>query len=213
VRKLLALVVVLVGLVLAYLVIDVLTKGIVEGRVENEFRDASQLEVQDVSFSIDSFPFLAKLLVSSEVSATLELEGIEDRGLTIDRFTLDVDGLTFDRMSAFNGEVKATGLDQATASLDLGASAISDVVGVPVEIRDDGTVTAGGVTIQATMSGDDLVLQGGGFAPGSVPVNVRRYLPCTPETEVRADLVHLTCTTDQLPRIVNRVLGGVNLQG
>jgi hypothetical protein len=204
--------VVLVGLVLVYLVVDVLTKSYVEGRVEDEFRDQSQLQVQDVSFGIDSFPFLAELAVSSTVSATLELEGIEDHQLTIDRFTLEVDGLEFDRASAFNGEVKATGLDQATASMDLGPSAISDVVGVPVEIGDDGQVSANGVPIQATMEGEDLVLQGAGMTV-TVPVNVQRYLPCTPGIEVRDDLVHLSCTTDQLPRIVNRVIGEAVDQG
>jgi hypothetical protein len=212
VRKLISVAVVLVGLLLIYLVLDVLTKSFVEGRVEDEFRDQSQLQVQDVSFGIDSFPFLAELAASSTVSATLELEGIEDRGLTIDRFTLDVDGLEFDRASAFNGQVKATGLDQATASMDLGPSAISDVVGVPVEIGDDGTVVANGVPIQATIAGQDLVLEGGGMAV-TVPVNLQRYLPCTPEIEVRDDLVHLSCTTDELPRIVNRVLGEVANRG
>jgi hypothetical protein len=201
----------LVAVIGLFVVIDLLAKGYVEGRVADEFVDSGQLQVDDASFAIDSFPFVGKLLAFGEVSATLELEGVRDRGVTIDRFTLDVDGLVFDRVSAFNGEVKATGLDEATASLEIGGSAISDLIGLPVDIRDDGTVTAGGVSIQATMTGDELVLQGDGFAPVTVPLNLRRYLPCTPETEVVDGLVRLSCTTDQLPRIVNRVLGEVDV--
>jgi hypothetical protein len=209
VRRLAISAAVLVVVIGFLVVIDLLAKGFVEGRVEEEFTSGTQLQVEDASFAIDSFPFTGRLLAFGEVSATLELDGIQDRGVTIDRFTLDVDGLVFDRLSAFQGEVQATGLDRATASLELGASAISDVVGLPVEIRDDGTVTAGGATIQASIDGNDLTLAGEGFAPVSVPLNLRRYLPCAPEAEVLDGLVRLSCSTDQLPRIVNRVLGEV----
>jgi hypothetical protein len=202
VRRLLWVATVLVALGLTYLVVDLLTKSYVEGRVEDEFRGAAQVEADEVSFSMDSFPFLAKLAFSSEVSATLELEGVEDRGVTIDRFILEVDALTFDRDSAFAGDVEVTGVDQATVSLDLGASAISDLIGLPVEIRGDGTVLVDGVDAQVTMDGDALSVQG-----ATIDLNLQRYFPCSPEVDVQDDFVHLGCTTDELPRIVNRIIG------
>jgi hypothetical protein len=135
VRRLLLVAAVLLAVVLLFLVVDVVAKGFVEGRVEDEFVDSDQIEVQSASFSIDSFPFLFDLLASSKLSATLELEGIEDRGLTIDRFEMSVDDLEFDRASAFGGDVEVTGVGHVTASMELGASAISDLVGLPVELR------------------------------------------------------------------------------
>jgi hypothetical protein len=207
VRRLVVIGLVLVALVLGYLVLDVVAKGMVEGRVEDEFEDAGRVQAQDVSFAIDSFPFLFRLAAFGEVSATLELTGVQDQGVTFDRFTLDVDGLVFDRRSAFSGDVEATDLDQATASLDLSEASITDLVGMPVTIGADGRVTAGGTTIQASVQGEDLVLQGDGFDPVTVPLDLDRYLPCAPETQVLEGMVHLSCVTEELPPIVNRVIG------
>jgi LmeA-like phospholipid-binding len=198
---------VLVVLVVGYLVVDVVAKGYVEGRVEDEFRESPRLQAEDVSFAIDSFPFLFRLAAFSEVSATVELDGVQDQGLTIDRFTLDVDGLEFDRMSAFNGDFEATDLDRATASIDLSEQTITDLVGVPVEISEGGQVTAGGSTVQAVMDGGSLVVSGEGFSPVTVPLDLSRYLPCAPDTEVLEGSVHLSCVTEELPPIVNRVIG------
>jgi len=207
VRRFVVIGLVLVVLVLGYLVVDVIAKGMVEGRVEDEFADQGQLQVEDASFAIDSFPFLFRLGAFGEVSATLRLEGLQEQGLTIDRFTLDVDGLVFDRRSAFSGQVEATDLDQATASLDLSEGAITDVVGIPVEISAGGQVTAGGTTVQASMQGEDLVLQGEGLDPVVVPLDLGRYLPCSPATEVLDGMVHLSCVTEELPPIVNQAIG------
>ncbi len=206
-RRLVVIGVTLAVLLLGYLVLDVVAKGVVEGRVEDEFRDNGRLQIEDASFAIDSFPFLFRLGAFGEVSATLELDGVQEQGLTIDRFTLDIDGLVFDRRSAFSGEVEATDLDRATASLDLSEGAITDLVGVPVDISASGQVTAGGTTIQASMQGEDLVLQGEGFDAVTVPLELGRYLPCSPETRVLDGLVHLSCVTEELPPIVNQVIG------
>ncbi len=212
-RRLIVVGLVLVSLVLLYLVVDVIAKGFVENRVADEFESRPRLQVENASFAVDSFPFLFRLAAFGEVSATLELEGVQEQGVTIDRFTLDVDGLVFDRSSAFNGEVEATDLDQATAAVELSEGTIGDLVGVPVEISDGGQVTAGGVTIQASMVGEDLVLQGEGFDPVTVPLNLGRFLPCSPETQVVDGVVQLSCVTEELPPIVNRVIGEAIDQG
>jgi hypothetical protein len=198
----------LLALLLLFLVVDLVAKGYVENRVADEFVDSDQIDVQDASFSIDSFPFLVDLLVASKLSATLELEGIEDRGLTIDRFEMSVDDLAFDRASAFAGDVEVTGVGEVTATMELGASAISDLVGLPVEIQGDGTVLVDGNPAEVTMDGDTVTIQG-----VTIDLSLRRYFPCTPDVAVEEDLVRLSCTTDRLPRIVNRIMGEVANQG
>ena len=79
-RRLLVTVGVLVAFLLLYLVLDVVAKGFVEGRVEEEFVNGDRVDVEDASFVIDSFPFLGRLGAYGEVSATLELQGVARAG-------------------------------------------------------------------------------------------------------------------------------------
>ena len=207
-RRLLTLGLVLVALALLYVVVDLVAKGVVEGRVADEFEAEPRLEVDSASFAIDSFPFLARLAAFGEVSATLELEGVRQQGVTLDRFTLEVDGLVLDRGSAFGGEVRADDLDRAVASVELGEGTISDLVGVPVAIG-GGTVSVDGTTVGTSMAGSELVLTGEGVGSLTVPLELGRFLPCDPTAEVLDGLVRLSCETGDLPPIVNRVLGRV----
>lgn len=212
-RRLLVTVGVLLAFLLLYLVLDVVAKGFVEGRVEDEFVNGDRVEVEDASFVIDSFPFLGRLGAYGEVSATLELDGVLERGVTVDQFRLEVDGLVFERVSAFDGQVEVTDIDEATTSISLSESTIAALVGVPVDIAADGTVTAGGLTVQAAMAGDDLVLAGAGAEPVTVPLRLGRFLPCPPTVVVADQQVTLTCVTDTLPPIVNRVIGEASGRG
>jgi hypothetical protein len=160
---------VLLGLgvaVLVLLLLDVVARLYVQRRVEREFRSASQVDAESVDFSIDSFPFLGRLLAQGEVSATLRLEGIEEQGVRIDEFTVEVDELEFDRDRAFNGEVEVTGLDRATVT--------ARFEGIAVE-------------------------------PQSVALP--DYFPCRAEVEVGPEATVLSCTTDELPAVVNDVIG------
>jgi hypothetical protein len=212
VRKLGFTVGLLLALLLVLVVLDVVAKGFVEARVEDEFRNGGRIEVDEVDFAIDSFPFLGRLGASGEVSATLHLGGIEERGVSVDAFDLEVDGLVFDRVSAFNGDVRVTDLEQATTSISLSEATVADLVGVPVDIAMDGTVTAGGATAQAAMEGRELVLTGEGLGRVPVPIRLSRFLPCDPEVAVADEQVTLTCVTDELPPVVNRVLGEAGAQ-
>jgi hypothetical protein len=81
------------------------------------------------------------------------------------------------------------------------------MVGLAVDIGSDGSVTVEGQPVEATLTSGALTLEGGGVGPVSVPVRLDRYLPCAPEATVAEEQVTLTCVTDTLPPIVNRVLG------
>ncbi len=187
----------LLALLLVLVVLDVVAKGFVESRVEDEFHNGGRIDVQEVDFAIDSFPFLVRLGAVGEVSATLHLGGIDERGVSVDAFDLEVDGLVFDRVSAFNGDVRVTDLEQATASISLSEATVADLVGVPVDIAADGTVTAGGATAQAAMEGRELVLTGEGLGRVPVPIRLSRFLPCDPEVAVADEQVTLTCVTER----------------
>lgn len=206
-RRLAVTFVLLLVLLLVLVVLDVVAKGFVEARVEDEFRNGGRIQVEEADFAIDSFPFVGRMAAFGEASATLHLEGVDERGVTIDAFDLQVDGLVFDRVSAFNGDVQVTDLGEATTSISLSEATIGDLAGVPVDIASDGTVTAGGVSAQAAMEGGALVLTGDGIGRIAVPLRIGRFVPCDPDVTVADDLVTLTCVTDELPPVLNRVLG------
>lgn len=214
-RKLAVTAVLLLVLVFVVVVLDVVAKGYVEARVEDEFLNGGRIQVEDADFAIDSFPFLFRLGAFGEVSATLHLGGVREQGVTLDAFDVEVDGLVFDRVSAFNGDVRVTDIEEATTSVSLGEGTIGDLVGVPVDIAADGTVTAGEVTAQAALEGGELVLTGDAIGRVAVPIRLARFLSCDPEVVVADDLVTLTCVTDELPPVLNRVLGeaGARLRG
>ncbi len=193
-------------LLLVLLVVDFVARAFVQGRVESEFRDANRIQAEGVDFSIDSFPFLGRLGLLGEVSATLRLEDVVEQGVTIDEFELEVDGLNFDRDRAFRGEVLVTGLDRARAAVRFEQETVSELFGVAVEFG-DGTATAGGVAVQASLAGDQLTLGAQGVGQVTLTVPVQRYVPCDPEVVFREGVVEASCTTTQLPPIVNQVLG------
>jgi hypothetical protein len=207
VRRLVVLGLLLLGFVAAYVVLDLVAKGFVERRVEDEFVDGDRIQVEEASFAIDSFPFLVRLGAYGEVSATLHLGGIREQGVAIDAFDLEVDGRVLDRTSACNGDVQVTGLDRATTTVSMSEGTIGELIGIPVDVAGDGSISAGGATVQAELAGGDLVLTGEGIDTMTVPIRLSRFLPCDPDLTVGDEQLTLTCVTDDLPPIVNRVLG------
>ena len=105
--------------------------------------------------------------------------------MTIDAFDLEVDGLVFDRVSAFNGDVQVTDLDQATTSISLSEATISDLVG---RARSTSPPTApsppAGSPCRPSWRAASLVLTGDGIDRVVGPVRLDRFLPCDPEVAV-----------------------------
>jgi hypothetical protein len=202
-RRLLLLV---VGLVVAYVLLDLAARSFVSARVEDEFRESGRVQADDIGFRIDSFPFLLGLGISGELSATLHLEGVPEQGVTVDEFELELDGLRFDRDRAFRGHVLATSVDEATATLRFEEGTLSELLGVAVDIE-EGSAQANGQPVDARMDGEDLVVGTEGVGEVTVPLATGRYLPCDPTVRFEPGVVELSCTTERLPPIVNQVIG------
>lgn len=189
---------VLVGLAAAFVLIDVGLRLYVQYRVEAEFRNAAQVPADGVDFSIDSFPFVGRLLAFGEVSATLRLREVGDQRIgRIDEFEAEVDGLVFDRDQAFRGEVLVTGLDRATVRATIEQDTLSELFGVPVELRQ----------VQAQVTDGGLVFTVPGVGEQAVSLPARDYFPCDPSISVSDAAVELACTTTDLPPMVNQVIG------
>lgn len=194
----------LAGLLVAYLILDYAARAFVASRVEAEFRDADRVQADGVDFSINSFPFLARLGLLGEVSATLELQDVGQDGATLDAFVVEIDNLVFDRDRAFHGHVLVSGLDRATVTARLEQDTLSDLLGVPVDLPRGGRAADFGIELQVADEGL-VIIAGGRQEVISFPA--ADYFPCDPDVEFHPGRLELTCSTEELPPIVNQVIG------
>jgi hypothetical protein len=202
-RRLLILVVLLGAVLLA---LDIGAKIAVERVSARELRNASSINAGSVSTSVDTFPFLGRLLVNGETSFSVVLEEVEDQGIVVDRMEFEVAGLVFDRGEALDRRVRITEVDQVTATVVFDEQTISDAVGVPVDIE-PGSATASGVTVSAVVVDRTVQVAADGVGSASFSIPSTSYLPCAPTLILAKDQVELSCTTDTLPPAINQALG------
>jgi hypothetical protein len=216
------LVVVLVVLLVAIVIVDVLARRYAESNVEEAVRRRSG-QIGTVAASIDSFPFVGRLLLWSDVPhLDLRIGDIdEDVAGAVEELRVDIDGLELDRGVLVNDRrARITGVDRVrvTAVIDLGQlAAVARAAGIDVTVH-DGTATFGtaGVDVEVeaevTVEGGFVVLTARGLPPIRLPLPVAALVPCDPSAEIDGDLLVVTCASDQLPEIVVAAIGSVDLQ-
>lgn len=188
------------------LVLDVVAKVAVERISARELRNADGINASAVDTSVDSFPFLGRLLVSGETSFSIGLDDVQDQGVRIDRIEFDVDGLVFDRDEALDQRVRINSVDRVQATVIIDEASISEALGVAVEVE-PGAVSAAGVTVSVTVVDRTVTASAAGLGSASFAVPSSDWLPCAPSLELAPDRVELSCTTDVLPPLVNQALG------
>lgn len=200
----------LLAFVVALLIIDVGARLAVERVAERELRRHPAVQAEGVDARIRSFPFLGRLLASGETSFTVALEGVEERGLRIDEFIVDIDGLVFDRGEVIGGQVQVNSIDRAEVRAVFTQESISELAGVDI-VFEPGQATAVGLpgspSADAAVAGGNLLLAVEGTPVGAAAIPSNAYLPCDPSVEIIAGAVQLACGTDMLPPVVNDVLG------
>lgn len=201
---------VLVGLTLVLLIaVDVAAKVAVERISARELRNADEIDAGGVDTSVDSFPFLGRLLVAGETSFSIALDDVTDQGVRVDRIEFDVDGLVFDRGEALAGRVRIDDVDRVRASVIIEEDTISEAAGVPVELE-PGAATVAGVTAGVELAGREVQVSVPGVGAFGFATPSTDYLPCDPALAVVQDRVEVSCVTDALPPLVNEALGQVN---
>lgn len=203
-RLLIALVVIVVLLV----GLDVLAKISVEQISARELRNAEEINAGGVDTSVDSFPFLGRLLLSGETSFSIGLDDVTEQGLRVDRIEFDVDGLVFNRSEALDRRVRIDSVDRVRATVIIEEDTITAAVGVPVDIE-PGSATAAGVTVEVAVQDRLVQVAVPGVGSASVAIPSSQYVPCDPELVLAQDRVELSCTADALPPLVNDALGRV----
>ena len=204
-----AVILVLVFVVAPLVALDVGTRIAVERISARELRNSPEIDAGDVETSVDSVPFLGRLLVSGETSFSIGLDDVTERGLSLDRIEFDVDGVVFNRREAINRRVQVDDVEQVRATVVIEEDTISDTVGVPVELE-PGSARAAGVNVGLEMDGRDVRVSVAGIGAVSFPVPSTGYLSCEPSLVVARNRLEASCTTDTLPPLVNQALGEVN---
>ena len=198
------------GLLLVLLVaIDIGAKIAVERISARELRNADEINAGSVETSVDSFPFLGRLLLSGETSFFIALDDVTDRGVTIERIEFDVDGLVFNRGEALDRRVRIDDVGQVRASVVIHEDTITETAGVPVDLE-PGSATAAGVTVGVAVVGREIQASVPGVGAVSFAIPSTDYLPCEPALAIAEDRLEVSCITDTLPPLVNEALGQVN---
>jgi hypothetical protein len=208
-RTVKVLLVLFVLFLLLLVAIDIGAKIAVERISAQALRDSDEINAGGVETSVDSFPFLGRLLVSGETSFSIALDDVTDQGVRIDRIEFDVDGLVFNRGEAFDGRARIDDVDRVRASVVIEEDTITQTAGVQVDLE-PGSATAAGVTVGVAVVGREVQASVPGVGAVSFAIPSTDYLPCEPALAIVKDQVEVSCTTDSLPPLVNEALGEVN---
>ena len=212
-RKLLVLVVVIVGLLV---VADIGARSVVEAQLRDRVKLAAAPE-GDTSAHISSFPFLGRLLTSGDVSRIrVATGGVTVEGLTFARLAVDLDDVTLDRDRLVSErKLVLTNLRRGTAEAEVTQDELSQRLGVPVTLEAGrARVRVGGQMVTATASVKDntLRLAVAGLSVPSLHIPKLPLVPCVADARIEPGRVVLTCTVDQVPpELVGRPLDQVKL--
>jgi hypothetical protein len=182
------------GVVAALLVVgDVATRGFVESTVNTRAQQEAPPD-STVTASIDGFPFLPRLIFSSEVKhASVHIANISAQVLVFAEVDIDLSGVHLDRGRLINDrKARITGIDHGKITAVLTADALSDALhGAPVTMA-DGKVTVSGVSVTPTIRNDRLAI--GGLVIPPVP-----FVPCVSAVAVQSGRLQLSCEIDEVP--------------
>ena len=161
---------------------------------------------------IDSFPFLARLLTSGDLSRVrVSTADVTVEDLTLARVALDLHGVIVDRDRLFSDQkVVLLNLDRGTATAEVTAEQLSERLGVTVALESGrARVRVAGQTVTATASVRDntLRLTVAGLSVPSLRIPRLPLLPCVADAEILPGRIRLTCSVDQVPpELVGRPL-------
>lgn len=163
-------------------------------------------QAEGVHVSFDGFPFVLGVLVSGEVEALhVMVDAVQEAGLRATRLRLDVDDIVLDTDALLD--------EQRLVITDIGRARVEgfvsdDVVGAvaeyPVEFEPGrARVEYRGRQIEASVrvQGRLVALSSDlpEVPPMLVPLPSSALIPCSPEVELLAGQLRLSCSVDEIP--------------
>ena len=197
-RRLLALVLVLVILVGG----DVATRLIAEERIEDRARSEVP-EATSVQARVRSFPFVPRLILNAPVPAVdVRVGNVPVRAVTLTEVSLELRGVEVDRDSILSRRLVLQDVERGTLTIELDGAALTKVAKVPVTVQggEVRAVVAGRtVRVRPVVRGGSLALQAGGVVL-SVPLARTGLLSCAAAgATVQGGRVRLGCEMDAIP--------------
>ncbi len=198
---------------------DLAVRSVAEGQLRDRMATAAVPAGATISgptsASIESFPFVGRLLTSGQVSRiTVGAADVTVEGLTFARVAVDLRGVTFDRDRLLSErQVVLSSLERGTAIAEVTAAELSERLGVDITLlAGRAQVRVAGQTVTATASVADnaLRLSVAGLAVPALRIPKLPLVPCVAEAKILPGRIRLSCTIDQVPaELVGRSLAGV----
>ena len=171
---------VLIALVGLWLVGEVaaipVAERLIEQEVDGRYRDAASVDVD-----IDSFPLVARVLLTEKVRRlTVTLARVARQEITFADVRFELSGIVVDRAAILRGNPRVKEIDRGsvTTTIDVGA--------------------LGGI---ASLTGADVRVSGRTLYAGSLTAKIDNDLvPCPPQARVVAgDRIILSCEIEEFP--------------
>jgi len=198
---------VLLGLVLAGLAYaDVRLRGLAEEQAELKLAQALP-QVKGVDVTLDGFPFTLGVLMSGKVDALhVKIAEVHEAGLDAQDLSLDVEDISLDKDALIDDQrLVVTDIQHATAQAFVSDKAVSKVVGQEVKFspgKAHATVQGQELEVEASVRGRFVHLASKipGVPSVTFPLPPGDVLPCSPELELLAGKIRLSCSIDELPK-------------
>lgn len=192
----------------AAVLVEFMTPPAVEERIEDRVAERVP-EAISVAAELDSFPLVSRLLLTGRVeSLTVELDDVR-REIRFDVIELELEGIDIDRRALVDSSFEIDSIDSGVITAELTEEALSEVVGVPVELLPDrarATVAGQQIEVSVVVRGDTLVVDGGGRSLASVPLPTDDLFPCALEGRLLSGRARLTCTVTDVPPVLLRAV-------
>jgi hypothetical protein len=202
VRKLLALVVVVLAVLLvAVVAVDLGSKVYLEHQLERRV-DASQPGA-NAHFSIQGFPWLIPLLEDGRVNkVTVHEDRVSQNDFVLTNVVLTVTGVRVNRHQLLdNHQLQITAIDSGTLTAQMSQADLDQFLGVPITLgAGTASVTVAGIPVTAKVSVHNGQLEvDTGFIPITVPIPQLPSLPCLAQVTVVPGHLNGSCTFDRIP--------------
>lgn len=182
------------------LAVELVAPVLAGNRIEEQVREQTQ-EAAGVDADVGTFPVVTRLLATERVQrVTVTLEEVAHQQITFATVRYELRGLRLDRDALLRGDVRVTGMEGGEVTAEIEPGALTDALGVPVEIT-DGRLSAAGVDAEVgpEVQGRSLVLPTGGLPGVDLPEDL---IPCQPEPSINEDRVRVSCALQDVPFIL-----------
>jgi hypothetical protein len=185
---------------------DLRLRGLAEEHAELKLTEALP-QARGVQVVLDGFPFTLGVLMNGQVDGLhVKLDEVKEAGLSAQDLSLDVETITLDKDALIDEQrLVVTDIGRATAQGFVSDDAVSKVVGQKVEFtpgKAHATVQGREIEVKARVKGRFVSLSSGipGVPAVTFPLPPGDVLPCSPELELLAGKIRLSCSIDELPK-------------